>query len=1042
MHAVIAGAFARRTATVLLLVLVLVGGAWSYATIPKEAAPEIEIPLFNVSVVYSGISAEDSARLLVRPMERQLSGISGLRKMTALAGEGFAHIRLEFTPGGDHQRALQDVRDAVELAEADLPPGAEPARVTEIDLSLFPVVTATLSGPVSERVLLTIARDLQDRVEALPGVLEVEIAGDREDLMEILVDPVAVESYRLSYGEVAQAVERNNRLIAAGALATGEGRVPVSIPGVIEGIADVLATPVLVVDGTVVTLQDVAVVRQTFKDADGFARVDGDPTIALEVRKQAGANVIETVAAAQRVIEEARAGWPAEIDVGYLQNQADDIADLLGDLENSVAAAILLVMLTVVLALGVRASILVAIAIPGAFLAGILTINAIGFTLNIVVLFSLILVIGMLVDGGIVVVELAQRHLSGGVPPALAFRRAATRMAWPVTASIATTLAVFVPLLLWPGTAGQFMRFLPATVLITLTASLLMALVFVPVLGSLMGRVRGEEDAAGEPVRPGAATRRYEAALARLVRRPGLVLAGTFGLLVAMYALYGAYGRGVDFFPAVEPQFAQVQIQTQGNLSVWEADAHVRSVERELVGVPGVRLVYARTICTTRARMGANLSEDTVGIIQLDLADWREREPASVLIQRWRERVGDIPGLEIQIREQRRGPGRDQPVEIEVGAREAGLIVPAVDRIRALMAEIGGFVDVADDRPLAAVEIRVNVDRQEAARYGADVATLGNAVQLLTTGILLGSYRPDFTDEEVELRLRFPPEARHVGQLANLRVLTPRGLVPIANFTTLEAVPLTGLITRVDGVRVHTVTADVAPGELVSERIAALERAIEGAGLDPGVTVAFRGQAEDQAEAAAFLLRAFVIAVFLMLLILVLQLDSLFQALLVLSAIVFSTAGVLLGLLVRQEPFGVVMSGMGVIALAGIVVNNNIVLIDAYNEHRGNGLPAREAALRAGVERLRPVLLTAITTIVGLSPMALGLTIDFMGRDLSLGAPSTQFWIQLATAIIGGLAVATPVTVLFTPCMLVWRDGRREPGHASAAPAATRPARG
>jgi multidrug efflux pump len=378
------------------------------------------------------------------------------------------------------------------------------------------------------------------------------------------------------------------------------------------------------------------------------------------------------------------------------------------------------------------------------------------------------------------------------------------------------------------------------------------------------------------------------------------------------------------------------------------------------------------------------------------------------------------------VREQDRGPGQGLPVEIEVGAASPDRILAALDAIRGLMADLGGFTDVTDDRPRAGVELRVGVDRREAARYGADVATLGGAVQLLTDGVLLGTYRPDFADDEVELRLRFPAEARSLGQLASLRVSTPAGIVPISNFASLEPAPFTGLVTRVDGRRVHTLEADVADGQLAGERIAALEEAIADADLGDYVTVTFRGQAEDQAEAGEFLVLAFVTAVFLMLLILVLQFNSLFQALLVLSAIVFSTAGVLLGLLVRQEAFSLVMSGMGVIALAGIVVNNNIVLIDAYNELRARGLKAAQAALEAGRARFRPVLLTAVTTAAGLMPMALGLTIDFVGRDLYVGAPSTQFWVQLATSIIGGLSVATLVTLCVTPAMLAWRDTRAD----------------
>jgi multidrug efflux pump len=1022
----IGAAFARRLTAVLSLLLVLGLGAVAYMTIPKEAAPDIDIPLFFVTVAYPGVSAGDSDRLVVRPLQRELQGISGLRQIQSQAGEGFAIIQLEFDPGSDNRRALADVREQVDLARPSVPPGAEEPVVTEVDLGLFPILTVALSGPVAERTLIGLARNLRDLLEALPGVLEADIAGDRDDLMEILVDPLAVESYRLSYDEVMQAVDRNNRLIAAGAFDTGAGRIAVTVPGVIEDVGDVLNLPVRVEGATVVRLSDVALVRQAFEDPDGFARINGQPTVALEIRRSAGANIIETVASAQAIIAEEQADWPPALEVTYLQNQAEDIQTQLGDLENSVITAVVLVTLTVVLALGLRASLLVALAIPGSFLAGILVIYLLGFTLNIVVLFGLILVVGMLVDGAVVVVELAERHMAEGMARGAAFLAAAQRMAWPITASAATTIAVFLPLLFWPGTAGQFMRFLPATVIATLLASLVMALIFIPVVGSLFRGRRDPESrtpvASEEDPPQGALTIRYLHALAYLIRHPAQALLATLLLLVIAYGAYGAYGRGVDFFPAVEPEFAQMQIQARGDLSIREADALVRLVEERVLDVREVQTVYARTIGTTQARLQSDLPEDAIGTIQLDFIDWRLREPASVLVSRLRERVHDLPGLVIQFREQERGPGTGLPVQVEIASRDPAGLVPAVARVRALMDQIGGFVDVSDDRPVPGIELGVRVNREEAARYGADIVTLGTAVQLLTNGILLGTYRPDFVDEEVDIRLRFPPDERTLGQLANLRISTPRGLVPIANFVELEPLPATGIINRVDGRRVHTISADVASGLLVDDQIRTLQNRVEAADLGPAVEVVFRGQAEDQAEAAGFLILAFVLAIVLMLMILVTQFNSLFQALLVLSAIVFSTAGVLLGLLVRQEPFGIVMSGLGIVALAGIVVNNNIVLIDAYNEFRARGLDPVEAALRTGAQRLRPVLLTAITTIVGLMPMVLAVTVDILGQDVYVGAPSTQYWVQLSTAVVGGLFAATALTVLVTPSMLAWWD--------------------
>jgi multidrug efflux pump len=1044
MSTLIQAAIGRSRTVLLLLLLILTAGGVAYVTVPKEAAPDIDIPIFFVSVTFSGISPEDSERLLVRPLERELQPVTGLKELVSRAGEGFALLRLDFEPGYDNRQAMADVREKVDLAKSKLPPGTDEPEVMEVDLSMFPVLVATLSGPVPERTLVRIARDLRDRLESLPGVLEVQIGGDREDVLEVMADPLVMETYRIPYQQLIEAIERNNRLVAAGAMDTGAGRVTLKLPGVIESLEDVLELPVKVENGTVVTFGDVATGRRTFKDPESFARVNGQPAVALEIRKRAGANILDTVAQARAVIDGAQAEWPGTVRVDYLQDMGQDVRDLLGDRENNVITAVVLVMLTIVAALGGRSSWLVGLAIPGAFLGGILAIYLLGYTLNIVVLFSLILVVGMLVDGAIIVVEQADRYLAEGMERRDAFGRAAARMAWPVIASTATTLAVFLPMLFWPGLIGEFMFFLPATVLVTLTASLLMALIFIPVLGSLVGardasrpeqvqRILAAER--GDYSRVDGFTAHYIALLRRLVARPGETLAVAVLFTLGLYALYAEFGHGVEFFPQVEPRFAQVQIQARGDLSVWEADALVRSVEERLLSVPEVQTVYARTIGVPRIRLMSDYAEDVIGVIQLQLVDWRLRPAAAEILERLRRETSDLPGIVLQFREQEGGPEMGKPIQVEVSGGDPAALAEAVAHLRALMDRLGGFVDVEDDRPIPGVELRVEVDHREAARYGADIGLLGNAVQMVTQGIRLGGYRPDDADEEVDIRVRFPFDERNLAQLVNLRVPTVFGLVPINNFVEFRPAPKTGIIKRVDGQRSFTVTADAAAGRLVDEQVRRLQEALEREPLPAGVQVRFRGQAEEQAEAVGFLAVAFALSIFLMFLILVTQFNSLYQAGLVLSAIVFSTAGVLLGLLLRQEPFGIVMSGVGVIALAGIVVNNNIVLIDTFNTLRRQGLDAVDAALRTGAQRLRPVLLTTITTILGLLPMVFAVTIDFVGRDFSVGAPSTQYWVQLATAISGGLLVATPLTLLLTPALLVWGSRETVPAQPKQAPA-------
>ncbi|MFO7953754.1 efflux RND transporter permease subunit [Thioalkalivibrio sp.] len=1031
MKSLIAWAVAHARTVLLFLLLILVLGATAYSIVPKEAAPEIDVPIFFVSVPYPGVSPEDAERLMLRPLERELQSLPGVDEMHSWAGEGFALVRLDFEPGWDNRRALSDLREEVDQVRPELPAGAEAPSVSEVDLSMFPVLTLNLSGPLDERTLVRLARDLRDRIEAIPGVLEADVGGDREEQMEVLVDPLVLETFELSFNELTRAIERNNRLVAAGALDTGAGRIPLRVPGTIDDVNDVLDTAIRVEGDAVVRVRDVAEVRQSYRDPEGFTRIDGQPSVSLEIRKASEANILEVVAAARATIEAERDDWPDSVEVTYLQDMARDVGDLLGDLENSVITAMLIVALVILAMMGARAALLVGLAIPGAFLGGILAIYLMGFTLNVVVLFGLILVVGMLVDGAVVVVELADRYVAEGMARADAFRAAAQRMAWPITTAIGTTLAVFAPMLLWPGMVGEFIVYLPATVMVTLTASLAMALVFIPALGSMIGQtrpinatqtryVRAAEEGRYDELQ--GVTRAYIHLLQPLVRSPGWTLLGTLAVVFAAYALYASQGRGVEFFPQVEPDFVQVQVQARGDLSVWESDALMRRVEGRLQDVPEIRHVYARTIGTQLGRLQGDHAEDVIGLIQLELVNWRQRPSAREIVEDLRRRTGDLPGLRLQFRAQERGPSEGRPIVVEASGADPDRIVPVIRQLRAEMDRLGGFEDVTDDLPLPGVELEVRFNREQAARFGVDVPLLGDGVQLLTSGILLGTYRPDYSDEEVDIRLRLPAEQRHLQQLAGLSLPGAAGLVPIAHFAELVPVPATGLIKRRDGDRAYTLEADAAPGYLVDERQRTLESRMADMELDPEVQLHFRGQAEEQAEATSFLLGAFGLSLFLMLAMMVTQFNRFSQALLVLSAIVFSTAGVLLALIVRGEPFGIVMSGIGVLALAGIVVNNNIVLIDTYNEQRGRGLDTMEAVLRAASQRMRPVLLTAITTILGLLPMVLAWTVDFAGRDFYVGAPVTGFWVQLATAIAGGLLFATPLTLLFTPSALVLLD--------------------
>ncbi|WP_416137665.1 efflux RND transporter permease subunit [Halomonas sp. HK25] len=1018
MRTLIEAALERSRTTLLLLGTLLLAGLAAWQAIPKEANPDVAIPIIYVSLSLEGVSPEDGERLLVRPMEQELRSIEGVRKMTSQASEGHAAVTLEFDAGFDPDQALTDVRERVDIARAELPQEADEPRVMEVNVGLFPVLSIGLSGQLDETRRLAVARRLKEEIEGIAEVLEVDIGGDREELLEIVVDPLVLDSYGVDFDSLFNLVSRNNRLVAAGSLDTGAGRLALKVPGVIERLEDVMGMPVKVDGDRVVTFGDVAWIRPTFKDPDGFARIDDQPALVLEISKRAGANIIATIEQVGSLIDVAGGLIPEGLEITTIMDQSEMVEEMLDELLNNVLTAVVMVLVVILAAMGLRSALMVGLTIPGAFLTGILLIWTLGFTLNIVVLFSLILVAGMLVDGAIVVSELADRHLRQGQPPREAWVNAAARMSWPVIASTATTLAVFVPLLFWPGVVGEFMKYLPATVILCLLASLAMALVFLPTLGGVFGVRASRRET--EQDRISAGGRLYRALLARLLAMPGLTLLFALLLLALIYTAYARFNHGVEFFPAVEPDSAQVLVRARGDFSATEKDAVVRRVEARLAGMSEVEALYARSFATPNQQLGS----DVIGVLQFQLIDWQHRRPVAAIFTEMSERTTDLPGLVLEFREQEMGPGEGKPIVLEVSGHDDAATNRAVDRLRELMGELGGFRDIEDDRSLPGVEWRVMVDREAAARFGADVATVGSAVQLITTGLQVASYRPAGVSDEVDIRVRLPTGYRSLDQLGRLTLNTARGQVPISNFVELTPAPKVGTLHRIDGRRAVTLEADVADGYRSDERLRAL---LEAGGPPPeGVLVNVAGEQQDQQEASRFLATAFLVAIAMMTLILVTQFNSLYQAMLVLSAIVFSTAGVLLGLLVNAQPFGIVMVGMGVIALAGIVVNNNIVLIDTYNQLRGEEHSPFEAALEAGGLRLRPVLLTAVTTVLGLAPMVLGVNVNLFAPSLGLGAPSTQWWTQLSSAIAGGLTFATGLTLLLTPCMLVLGPKGRE----------------
>jgi multidrug efflux pump len=1004
-------AISHARLTIATLIFLLLAGFVAYRTIPKEAEPDIKVPIIYTQLSQRGISPEDAERLLLRPVETKLKSVGNVKEMRSTAFEGGGFVLLEFEAGFDSKSALADVRAKVDESKRDLPKDADEPLVQEVNLSLYPVLVVALSGEVPERTLLRIARTVKNAVEQVPGVLAAELRGARDEVVEIIAEPMLMKSYGVSLEQLIAATQSSNSLVAAGALEGASGRFAVKVPALIEKPEDVLKIPVASTSGAVVTLGDVAQVKPTFKDATSITRVNGKPAMTIEVSKRTGANLIETVDGVKQVVEKLKATWPEGVNAAYTQDKSKVIRQMLADLQNSVATGVLLVIVIMLFALGYRASLFIGIAIPASFLAGVLGLQLAGLTVNIVVLFSLILAVGMLVDDAIIVSEFAERRMAEGMPPKEAYSLAAKRMSGPVIAATATRVAAFSPLLFWPGIVGEFMKYLPITLIATLSASLVVALFFTPTLGALLGKsapVPHDERARD--------TGPYMRTVRLALRNPGMTLALAVLLLVVVQTAYGKFGRGVEFFPKVEPDYGQAIIHGRGNLSLAEKDAAIRAVEERVLTFDGLKTIYTRT--GEQPRGSSEISEDTIGVIQFEFADWKTRPPAHAIMDAIREKTADIAGVLVEVTAPRGGPPTGKPIQVQLSALDPDLLPAAAEKVAAVLRQRPEVRDLDDGQPLPGIDWKINVNKAEAAKYGAGVGTVGNVVQLVTNGTKITEYRPSDTDKQVDIIVRFPENRRSLDQIDDLRVQTTAGHVPIGNFVERQPAPRVGYINRVAGNRVMTVSANVAEGVQTAVVQQEIAKAL-AADLPPGVLWKLKGEDEERAKAGAFLMKAFGAAIFLIFAILLAQFNKLTSVALVLTAVILSTIGVLLGAMVMGQPFGVVMTGIGVIANAGVIVNNNIVLIDTYDRLRREGVAAYDAILETCRERARPVVLTAVTAILGVLPIAFGVNLDFLTRELTVGAPATQWWISLSTAIVFGLGFATILTLIVTPAALM-----------------------
>ena len=1102
-----------------ILIFIIAAGSSTYISIPKEAVPDVNIPIIYVSLSQKGISANDSERLLVKPIEDEVKTVEGIKEIRSTAYTGGGNVLLEFDAGFDADKAMDDIREKVDRAKGDLPKEADEPTVNEVNISAFPIILISLSGNLPDRTLQDLAENLQDEIETIPSVLEAKIGGRRNEQVDVIIDTLALEGYNINIENLINTVNQNNMMVSAGEQDTGDGSFNIKVPGLYETIDDVLDTPIKTFGDSVITFRDIAKVKRTFEDRKSYANVNGKNSVTIEVSKRVGENIIDTIKKIKEVSEQVTKDFPPSVDISFSQDQSKTIQTMLNSLQNNVIAAIILVLIIILGALGVRSGFLVGVSIPGSFLSGILLLSIMGFTMNIVVLFALILSVGLLVDGAIVIVEYADRKIKEGLTIKESFAGASKKMARPIISSTATTLAAFVPLLFWPGLAGEFMKYLPITLICVLTSSLFMALLFVPVLGTIINTITrvflqfviptllslilfnifsiltnyvdinglkipltiikylaslalfiftfikiipsvykisesinkkqgnisesskilsSESDVSVITLKGFIGS--YAKLINFLLNHPAKVIVSAILILAGVSFTYTKIGSGIEFFPEVEPELAKIVVYARGNLSAKEKRDYVSRVENIILKIQSKNNEF-KNIYALSGNISdqSEASEDFIGSISLEYNDWDKRRKSKVILNEILNKTKTIKGIKVESREQEGGPPTGKPINIKLTSPNKSLLLSESYRLKEFIDSYPELINIEDNFPAPGIEWEINVNRKQAAKFGANISTIGNVIKLATNGIKLGEYRPDDSNDSIPLYLRYPSEGRTLDIIQNLRVNTPVGLVPIANFVEIIANNRTGNIVRVNSKNAINIQADIEVGVYADAKVKEMEyvlginksppsfrgKPIENLkkfNLDPRIKVQLIGENQDQKEAQDFLSKAFAVALFMMLMILLLQFNSFYSGFLILFSVVMSTTGVFIGLMITGQAFSIVMTGVGVIALAGIVVNNNIILIDTFDFLKNKMPTVREAIIKTGAQRIRPVLLTTFTTVLGLLPMVTMTNVDFVTREITRGSPDTQWWVQLSTAIVFGLIFATILTLIVTPSALMLRE--------------------
>lgn len=1013
----------KNPVTILVLAaLLLLAATMSYMSLPRESFPEIKIPYVFVNTVYPGASPQDIEKLVTEKIEDKLEGMDGVKKVTSQSMESVSAIQVEFNTDVDVETALRRVKDKVDMAKSDLPDDAEDPMVQELNFSNIPIFIVSLTADYEMDRLEQVADALENRLSTIPGVLEAKVTGKQEKEVAIDVDPAKLATYGLALRDVSGAIQAQHRNIPGGSLKAGGNSFSIKMTGEIkdpEAFGDVV---VRAEGSRIVRVRDIASVKFGWsRDRGSIARFNGKPSLAITITKRTGENIIDIVDECKKVVEEEAKAWPQGTSADYSFDQSIEIREMVHELTNHIITGLFLVIGILTFFLGFRNSFFISTAIPFSMGIGLIVLQMMGITLNMVVLFALVLGLGMLVDDGIVVVENIYRHLSMGKTRFQAAIDGTREVTLPVATATLTTVAAFVPILWMPGIMGNFMKYLPITVSVTLAGSLFVAFVFNPVFASLFMDNNPEhhnEEGGGLFMRFRAF---YGKTLETVLERPFVLLGLCVLFVFGGIGAYGFLGKGVAFFPKTEPEVVAAEIEGPLGLDIHKTDEAIRKVELAAMAMPKSEADIA-SVSTVVGRgksdmnLGGSAAEPNKAYIDVKFARFEHRQVPSWEGLAWMERNIPVllPGWNVKVKEQADGPPQGKPVELLVQGEDFTVLGRYADSVAARLRLIPELTNVTTDYNPAQPEIRVDVDREQAKRFGVATSEVAMAVRSAMYGMEAGKYRVG--NDEHKIMVRLDAATREDFRVLDQITIPHEGasipLNSVARFTQDAGL---SSINRLNRVRTVQVTAELAPGQRdeTGPKAKAAE-IVQNLRLPDGYGISAGTGAKEQEDTQKFMVKALLVAMFLVFFTMVLQFNSIFQPFLILVGVFLALGGVFWGLLIVQTQMSIIMTGVGIIALAGVVAKNGIVLIDFMNKLREEGRPLKEVAVEGGKTRLRPVMLTAITAMIGLLPMATGMGIDWVNLSLVAKSQTAGMWAPLAWAIFWGLLFNTALVLVVT----------------------------